>query len=175
MSFGKLNILMHKSWNVWNRDNIEKVRLRRPPETSAQSERPEKSAVNARPVRRPDMLVCAMASWATRRIAHSPPCLLQQASAPPFPRPSLHTLRLEPDGCSAMHTPRVCAWVILGECVALRQLANPSRGLCPPPPNPYTLNTTLNPTPQTPNPELSHQSMPARLGGVPSISPGACS
>jgi hypothetical protein len=25
MSFGKLNILQHKSWNVWNRDNIEKV------------------------------------------------------------------------------------------------------------------------------------------------------
>ena len=25
MSFGKLNILMHKSWNVWNRDNVEKV------------------------------------------------------------------------------------------------------------------------------------------------------
>ena len=25
MSFGKLNILKHKSWNVWNRDNIEKV------------------------------------------------------------------------------------------------------------------------------------------------------
>ena len=27
MSFGKLNILQHKSWNVWNRDNIEKVRV----------------------------------------------------------------------------------------------------------------------------------------------------
>ena len=27
MSFGKLNILQHKSWNVWNRDNIEKVAL----------------------------------------------------------------------------------------------------------------------------------------------------
>ena len=25
MSFGKLNILQHKKWNVWNRDNIEKV------------------------------------------------------------------------------------------------------------------------------------------------------
>ena len=25
-SAGKLNILQHKSWNVWNRDNIEKVR-----------------------------------------------------------------------------------------------------------------------------------------------------
>lgn len=25
---GKLNILQHKTWNVWNRDNIEKVRSR---------------------------------------------------------------------------------------------------------------------------------------------------
>jgi hypothetical protein len=29
MSFGKLNILQHKSWNVWNKDNIEKVALPR--------------------------------------------------------------------------------------------------------------------------------------------------
>ena len=29
MSFGKLNILQHKPWNVWNRDNIEEVSLPR--------------------------------------------------------------------------------------------------------------------------------------------------
>ena len=55
MSFGKLNILQHKSWNVWNRDNIEKV-LKDERELAEKEEQKRQQLMSVESERRTEML-----------------------------------------------------------------------------------------------------------------------
>jgi hypothetical protein len=55
MSFGKLNILQHKSWNVWNRDNIEKV-LKDERELAEKEEKKRAQLMSVESERRTEML-----------------------------------------------------------------------------------------------------------------------
>ncbi len=55
MSFGKLNILQHKSWNVWNRDNIEKV-LKDERELAEKEEKKRQQLMSVESERRTEML-----------------------------------------------------------------------------------------------------------------------